>query len=283
LATKEIKTSGDRIYLDDENADYMTDQTIRTLTGTNYFTIVSPDRLRPYQGYSRNSVVTNRMLAEDLGVDAVLIGIIHDMDYDERIENREVSVRDDTANNNDGGYTTAVESYFVQNVELQASYSIIDVKNGQVLASKYLSGRDSSRTRIKDADSFTAPLLEPMYRTIIRNLQSDIRRQLAPYYVREYRNLKAEKGNERFDTAKKLIQRSQYREALDLYIEMWNDTENFAAGYNAAILYEVIGQYNSALAMSKEVYDVTGNLDAYDQYKRLQRVKIEAEEAQKQF
>jgi tetratricopeptide (TPR) repeat protein len=283
LGEKQISTTGYRIYIDDEIAEYMTDQTIETLERTNYFDLVASEKMRDYLGYGRNTVVSNRMLSETLGVDAVLIGEIQDMDYDERIDEKEKMVWIEPTEEVEGHYETVIDAYFVQNVELRAYYNVIDVDTGNIIASKHLTGRDSNRTLIKDPDTFSAPLLEPMYRSIIRGFQDEIKRHLAPYYVREYRSMMKEKDNPRFETAEQYIKSSQYKQALDLYTTMWYDSGSFAAGYNAAILYEVMGQYDSALALMKEVYDATRNPDAYEAYQRLQRVKIEAEEASKQF
>lgn len=280
LGAKQISTTGYRIYLDDEVAEYMTDQTIQTLEGTNYFDLVTSNLL---QDYGRNTVVSNRVLSETLGVDAVLIGSIQDMDYDERIEEREKQVLVEPEGGGEPYPETVIEAYFVQNVELKAQYTVVDVRNGTVIASKHLSGRDSNRTFIKDPDNFSAPLLEPMFRSIIRGFQSEIRRHLAPYYVREYRSMMKEKDNPRFETAEQYIKSSQYSQALEVYTNMWYDSRSFAAGYNAAILYEVMGQYDTAIALMRDVYDATGNPDAYEEYQRLQRVKIEAQEAAKQF
>jgi hypothetical protein len=280
LGEKQISTTGYRIYLDDEVAEYMTDQTIRTLGGTNYFDLVTSNLL---QDYGRNTVVSNRVLSETLGVDAALIGSIQDMDYNERIEEREKQVIVEPDDGSEPYTETVTEAYFVQNVELKTQYTVVDVSNGTVIASKRLSGRDSSRTYIKDPDNFSAPLLEPMFRNIIRGFQSEIRRHLAPYYVREYRSMMKEKDNPRFETAEQYIKSSQYAQALDLYTSMWYESGSFAAGYNAAILYEVMGQYDTAIALMRDVYDATGNPEAYEEYQRLQRVKIEAQEAAKQF
>ncbi|MGM0432075.1 MAG: DUF6340 family protein, partial [Spirochaetota bacterium] len=280
FGTSEIRTSGYRFNLDEDIAEYMTEQTIRTLSDTGYFTIVTPDRVQHHQGYSSGSMVSNRVLSEQLGVDAVLVGTILDMDYDERVENRNVTIKND-----DGDSVPGVESYFVQQVEMQVNYNVIDVDTGNVIASKYLSGNNSRRTKIEpeEADDFRAPQLETLYRAIIRDFQPEISRQLAPYYEREYRRLKEEKGNDKFEAAEKLIKSSQYKKALDLYLELWYDSEILAAGYNAAILYEVMGQYDSALSLMKEVHDTTGNPDAYQQYLRLQQVSREADEAKQQL
>jgi len=277
---KEIKTSGYRLYLDDEIAEYMTERMTRTLDRTDYFTVVSPDQIRPYQHNNASMIISNRLLYDNLGIEAVVMGSVDKMDCDEHVDEKEVSVWNEELDQ----YDTETELYFVQEVELQVSYSVIDVKEGTILATKHLSGKEYRKTLIEDPDTFDAPLLEPLYKQIVDGFQNTIRRQLAPYYVREYRTLMDDKTKDaRSESAKKYIKDSLYKKALNLYLEMWYDSKNYSAGYNAAIVYEVLGQFDSAIAMMKDVYDSTGMPDAYDEYMRLMQVKAEYQEASSQY
>lgn len=277
---KEIKTSGYRLNLDDQIADYMTERTIRTLGNTNYFTVAAPEQIRPYQHSTATMIVSNRLLYENLGIEAAIVGSIEDMDFDERVEEKEKQVW----NTETEVYDTVIENYLVQEVELGVSYSVIDLKRGTLLATKYLSGRNSQRTFIEDPDTFFAPELEPLYKSIVRSFESQISRQLAPYYVREYRSIVDDKSKDpRSEIAKEYIKDSLYKKALNLYLEMWYDSSNYSAGYNAAIVYEVLGQFDSAIAVIKDVYDATGNPDAYSEYQRLKSVKAEYQKAASQY
>ncbi len=275
FGSHKIATSGYRIFLDDEIADYLTKCTIRALNDTDYFTIIPQEQIRPSRAASTSSSATDRMLYENFGIDAAIVGSVEDMDYFEQIEEREITVPDGS---------TQTETFFVQGVELGISYTVIDLKRGTIITTDYLSGRDSQSTLIKDPDSFSAPLLGPLYRGIARGFESKISKRLAPYHVREYRTIKKDKTKDpRSDSAKKFIKDNLYKKALNLYLEMWCDSENFSAGFNAAIVYEVLGQFDSAISMMKDVYDSTGSPDAYKEYQRLIDVKKEYQRAAAQY
>ena len=276
----DFTTTGYRIGLDDDVADYMTERTISTLNRTNYFTVVSQDQIRPYQHSAASAIVTNRILYENLGIEAAILGTIEDLDYYEQVQEREKSVWNDTTQQ----FDIFIENYFVQEVELGVSYTVIDLKRGQILATKYLSGENSRSTLIENANTFTAPLLEPLYQNIIRGFESTISRQLAPYYVREYRSLKKdETKNPRSEMAEELIKNSQYQQALDIYLDLWYSSTNMAAGFNAAIVYEVLGQFDQAIAIMEEVHDTTRSPDAYTELLRLKNVKAEYLKAASQY
>ena len=84
-------------------------------------------------------------------------------------------------------------------------------------------------------------------------------------------------------TADKLVKDANYKQAIDLYYDIWYDTENVAAGYNAAILFEVHGQIDKAIALMKEVARKTGNPKAVQEVARLERVKLEYAKAASQI
>ncbi len=280
FGSQEIGSTGFRLYLDDEIARYMTDRTINTLGRTGYFTIIRPDQLRPFQNYNTAMLLSNRSLYESLGVDAAILGTIEDMDYSETVDEREKKIWNEETE----VYDTQIEAYFIQEVELGISYTVVDVRQGTILATEYLSGRKRDSTFIKDPDTFQAPSLENLYKEIARGFETQISRKLAPYYVREYRNIKDDKSKDpRSKTAKEFIKSSMYKNALNLYLEMWYESGNTSAGFNAAIVYEVLGQFDSAIAVIKDVYDSTGLPDAYKEYKRLEQVKAESQKAAQQY
>lgn len=277
---QQITTTGYRYDLDDEIAEYMTDRTIRALSNTDYFTIASAGKLDPFQNLTANALVSNKDLYGSLGIEAVVVGEIEDMDYNEYVDENEKEVW----NAETEVYDTVVEAYFIQEVELGVSYKVVDMVNNRIIATDYLSGSDRTRTYIEDADDFDAPALEPMYKNIVRSFETSIKRKLAPYYVREYRNIMKDDWNDpRSETAEQYIKDEMYKPALDLYLEMWYDKKNISAGFNAAIVYEVMGQFDSAISIMKDVYDATGSRDASQEYARLQKVKEEYQRAAAQY
>lgn len=75
-----------------------------------------------------------------------------------------------------------------------------------------------------------------------------IRRAFAPYVEREERKL-ADGGKDLdMKRAKLLVAEGSYREALDLYDAEYRETGGFAAGFNAAIMKEILGDIDGAIA-----------------------------------
>ncbi len=275
-----IQATGYRLGLDDDIADYMTERTIRTLNNTNYFTVVSQEQFAPYRHSSAAAIVSNRVMYDSLGIEAAIMGTIEDMDYSERVEAQEVSIWNTTTEL----YDIFLENHYVQEVELGVSYTVVDLKRGIILATKYMSGNESRDTVIENENTFSAPLLKPLYQRIARGFESTISRQLAPYYVREYRKLQDDKTKHPSSKiAEEYIKNSQYDQALDIYLDLWYSNSNMAAGFNAAIIYEVLGQFDSAIGIIEEVHGQTHNPDAYTELLRLQRVKDEYAKAASQY
>ncbi len=275
-----VKTTGYRLGLDEDIADYMTERTIRTLNNTNYFTVVSQEQFAPYRNSTAVALLSNRVMYDSLGIEAAVMGTIEDMDYNERVEEREVNVWNSVTET----YDVFLENYYVQEVELGVSYTVVDLKRGIILATKYMSGNEYRDTLIENENTFEAPLLEPLYQRIARGFESTISRQLAPYYVREYRSLKDDKTKDpRSEIAEEYIKNSQYDQALDIYLDLWYSSRNMAAGFNAAIIFEVLGQFDSAIGIMEEVHGQTHNPDAYTELLRLQKVKDEYTKAASQY
>lgn len=271
--------SGYKPFMEKTLAEYMTKRIINTLQNTDYFTIASQAQVKVFQAAASSGLGLNSMLAENLGVDATIVSSIDKMTFDEYVQERETTIFDDQLGN-----LTRVDTYLVQEVTMDFSYSVVDVRGGKVVGTKYFSDSRYVETLIEDANIFKAPELSNMFTWIIDDFVSKMRYQLAPYIQREYRSMmKDAMKDPRMETADRLVKDANYKQAIDLYYDIWYDTENVAAGYNAAILFEVHGQIDKAISLMKEVARKTGNPKAIQEVARLERVKVEYAKAASQI
>ncbi len=259
LAGRDIdQPTGFTLFIERDVAQGFERSILRELSSTGYFTVIPPSQLRAYRKSGSSGAYNSEVLMNNFDVTASLIGRIEDMRFYEDVIEEEVEVDDGS-----GTMVTELRRTFYQEVSIDFSYSILDLRTNQIISTKYLSGSRKRATLIEDEETFRAPRLLDMYETIIADIASRMRYQLVPRTVREYRYLKRDEMDDPdMETADKLVKTGNYNRALSLFIEIWYATENIAAGYNAAILYEVLGQYRQAVSFMQEVADVTGNPDA---------------------
>ena len=95
--------------------------------------------------------------------------------------------------------------------------------------------------------------------------------------------MKDKTDDPRMEQADELVKGRIYDAALDLFLEVWDDTGNPAAGFNAAILYEITGDLDTAIAQMKEVARRTGEKKAMREYNRLLETQREQQRLQEQL
>ena len=95
--------------------------------------------------------------------------------------------------------------------------------------------------------------------------------------------MKDKTKDQRMKEADNMVKGGIYEKALDLFLEIWYDNQNPAAGVNAAIMHEVLGDVDAALELVEEVLDVSADKKVIYEYKRLQKVKEDLEELEKQM
>jgi TolB-like protein len=73
-----------------------------------------------------------------------------------------------------------------------------------------------------------------------------------------------------------LVKSGSYRPALTRYQAIYSASGEFAAGYNAAIMAEVLGEMNNAIALMGSLYDDTGNPKARTELERMRSTLSDA-------
>jgi|GEM_PF-1054305 len=255
-------------FISSEIARYTTRNVVRTLERTDYFQVIPPAQLRNYLTGIASVRYDGERLRKTFGIDALIIGSIEDIHRREYVRERSRWVSTDEEDEQ----VLVRTKYLVQEAYLEISYSVVSVRDGRILATKRLDGRRSTETEIPDGDveSFRAPSMLPMYRRIIDDFMPEVRDQLAPRTVREVRRLLRDPLDDpRMEEADDMAKDGLHRRAADSFLNIWYDTRNYAAGYNAAILFEVIGELDRAASLMREVAEQTGESRAYREANRL--------------
>ena len=260
------RPTGYTLFMEKDISNKFERQLVYSLQQTGYFTLIPPSQLRTYKNVNSSGAYSNDILMNDFNVTASLIGTIEDLRFSEEIIEIETNVDDGS-----GNFTTVITKSFLQEVSMDFSYSILDLRSNQIVATRYEKGSRKLVTPIEDLETFRAPKLYDLYEEIIVEIAAKVRYQLAPRIEREYRFLEKDKsGDLEMETADQLVKDRNYEQALSLYLEIWYSSRNYAAGYNAAVLYEVKGQLQQAVSFMQDVADQTRNPDAYRKLSQLE-------------
>jgi hypothetical protein len=144
------------------------------------------------------------------------------------------------------------------------------------VASRSFESQSSTDRELEDKRDL--PDVEDMYTSLIDDFMPKMAKQLAPYQVREHRTLMRDKTKDPLmEQADDLVKGKVYDSALEIFLDIWQQNGNVAAGFNAAILYEVTGQLDMAISQMKSVVDRTADKKAMREYNRLLTVKQEQE------
>jgi TolB-like protein len=126
--------------------------------------------------------------------------------------------------------------------------------------------------------------LASYYDLAVKILQSQLRTfrtEIAPYTIIERRALATETTKDKqVKTQMKetlaLVKNGNYRQAFSRYQDIYGQSNEFAAGYNAAIMTEALGDMKGAIALMNSLFDDTGNPIAKKEAQRLQSALSEA-------
>ena len=125
---------------------------------------------------------------------------------------------------------------------------------------------------------------EEVCKEILDQMVPKIAKQIAPYKEVVYRALMKDKTkNPDLKAADELVKGNLYDRALEIFLQVWSGTQNPAAGVNAGIMYEALGDLDSALRIVKEVVDRTADSAAMREYSRLLREKQSLERLKEQL
>jgi hypothetical protein len=258
-------------------ADYTTSEVILTLLNTGYFQLVSPQEVAQAMQGGINSATTAVDIGKAVDAQAIITGELYLLDAKDRqwMEER-TSTDEDT-----GEELTVGVPMITRTVWVGMTYQVVNTATGNVVASRSFESEKSAERELEDRRHL--PDVEEMYESVIDTFMPQMAKQLAPYQVREHRTLMRDKTKDpRMDQADELVKGKIYDSALQIFLDVWQENGNPAAGYNAAILYEVTGQVDMAIEQMKAVVDRTADKKAMREYNRLLTVKKEQERLRQQ-
>jgi hypothetical protein len=258
---------------------YATDNLVTNLVNTDYFEIISPTDVERSLEYYEEENLDPIMLGQLLGADAIVLSEITDMEKKiEPFTVTEIIVDEETEEE------IEIEIPWRRKiVNLRFTYWVISTSTDTVMASKNFNRSTKHEAKVVSGKA-NLKSTEQMYKDILNKIIPGVARQLAPYEVWEARYLMNDKTKDpRMKEADNLVKGGIYDKALDLFLEIWYDNQNPAAGVNAAIMYEVLGNVDSALVQIQEVLDVSAERKVMYEYNRLKKVKEDLEKVEEQM
>jgi hypothetical protein len=270
------RLTGIEIYreksVEERVADYATSKVISTLLDTGHFQLVSPkDVATAMQG--RIDANTSPVdVGRAVRAQAIVNGELFQLTSEEDDWEAE-STRIDPATGVEIKESVPMVS---RRVDVGMSYQVVNTQTGLVVASRSFQGNDELDA--KRSHRFTLPSAEDMYKSVIDTFMPVLARQLAPYQVTERRSLMRDKSRDpRVRQGEELVRARLYDEALGIFLQVWRESGNLAAGYDAAIAYEITGRLEEALDQMQTVVQATGDRKAVRAYNRLLGAKQEQE------
>ncbi|MCF0237314.1 MAG: hypothetical protein HUK24_01840 [Sphaerochaetaceae bacterium] len=116
---------------------------------------------------------------------------------------------------------------------------------------------------------------------LVDKLSSGITSALSPHYERQiFTLMKNSPKSSKVEDAYKMVNKGYYQAACQVFENEYKRHGHVPSGYNAAILYYVLGDYEKALSLSEAVYDKSGNPKVLTLYYKMLEV-MNAQEAAK--
>ena len=167
---------------------------------------------------------------------------------------------------------SVVKTYFIQReLRLQYTYRFVRAADGLILGQ---ASRDGVQRDKRYGDNAYQSLRseQDMIREILRSHEPAIRKDVAPWQTTEHRALEKDAAKDpRMEEADALVKDGAYDRALGVYTAVYAETGNFAAGYNAAVLTEILGDLPAAIDMMGALGSATGNAKAVRERVRMIR------------
>jgi len=220
-------------------ASYATAEVANKVSETNRFTLVDASEIQRLQ--RNNQSVENY-------VDAMFIGQITraNVEHDSKTQT--------WTDKNGTHYST---TYYTK-VEVEFSFSIKMARDGRLI------GPISKRGIRSSSSNDGYPSAEGLLREALISQIDLIRHDIAPYKSKEMREFAEDKTGvdvvkTEMKAAMEQVKAQNYKLALQAYLGIYERYKSPAAAENASILYEALGDTESALSIMQKVYDDTGN------------------------
>jgi hypothetical protein len=238
-----------------QNAVQVQNRFIDALLASNAYTVVTGSEL-----------LKNALQGRAGGVDAYISGEIN-----------MAHATDETSFTDIKGSDGVVRKTFTltRKARFEFTYRVIRTADGRIIGQRSKAGTASS-VAYGDRAYTSIASAESLVRDAMRSSFGDIHREVAPWTSTEFRQLVKDSGkNEALERADALVKKGQYREALAIYQSTYAAGGNFAAGYNAAIMTEILGDLAGAISLMDALYSATGNPKAANELRRMRQTQAD--------
>ncbi|GHU99934.1 hypothetical protein FACS189483_09690 [Spirochaetia bacterium] len=248
-------------------ADELTRVLSEKLSQTGRFTVVTSTELTRLERQLET-------LADH--IDALFTGTVnnitsHDDSSTSTYEDRDGNIRERTT--------------YSRTVTVDFTYQLLNARDRSIIG-QVTKGSGSgffTANSLTDYDGDWNRLASP-YDLAVRILQSQLRnfnQDVVPYTAIEHRTLADPTTRDKtiknqMKDALALVKNGSYQPALTRYQAIYRASGEFAAGYNAAIMAEVLGDMNNAIALMSGLYDDTGNPRARTELERMRSTLSDA-------
>ena len=165
-----------------------------------------------------------------------------------------------------------------RDVSISFNYSLTSARGLEVIGSdnKTLTTYSTSRNDRSGLSS-----AESMVQGIIQRNMRTVGQYVAPYTITERRKFEKETSKdkivkERAKAAEAQVKAGSYKLAQESFLGIYQDYNSIAAAYNAALLIEVLGDMEGAVAFLQTVHTATGNPKIASEIARLRKAMDDA-------
>lgn len=246
-----------------------------------YFTIKGPELTDALILVGKSTGTVRQTLMSN-GVDALLTSNIGYMYYDEYITAK--SLYEDKT---DSSKVTGYKFYLVQNAAISLTYTVTDVEDNVFIANKTQSIQSGDvltlightdpndiKKFVQDTPVYNWYSATEIFKSLVDDFFSTITNQLTPHYETVYIDLMSNKPKaDSVKQAYSYVDDGNYRVALEIFLKEYKASGHIPSGYNAAVLYYALADYDEAFELAKEVYDKSGNNNALELYYTLKNIK----------
>jgi hypothetical protein len=160
---------------------------------------------------------------------------------------------------------------YITNVEIEFNYFMVLARDSRIIGP--VSKKKSSSSTSRESYPSSSMLLRAIIDDQLRYLGRDI----APYTAIETRTFAEEKSKdktlkEEMKNALTQVKEGNYRLALDAYLGIYEQYKNIASAENVSILYESLGEIQTAANFMQRTLNETGNPRARTVLDRLNKI-----------
>ncbi|PKL23003.1 MAG: hypothetical protein CVV47_17165 [Spirochaetae bacterium HGW-Spirochaetae-3] len=233
-------------------ARYIESQLSISLFNTKRFTVTKADDLR--------STASQGDSTGKIGADILVSGAILTLTS---------AITNNSYTGSDGKYYESYENRVV----LEIRYDFISTADNALIAVKSLHDQKSASGTYSAISNST----EELAKKIVAEQIPTVIRAIAPYAVTERRTLAIDETKDpQMAQADRLVRDGFYQKAFDLYTSVYAGNSNFAAGFNAAMVMEIMGDVDEAIAAMKALADASANPKALREAQRMIKTRDEA-------